>query len=557
MHSGAVDNLDPNTGAISGAPTAVGTSIVTISATNAGGTGSASLTITVNPPTLTQSPMISFSATSGTAVKGMTNLSVTVGIPAPAPFAVTAGVSLGAGSTAIAGQDIVIADAVVIPAGDTSATVPFTLIDSPTKSPNGKLANLVLTGISAGAQKVFALTVLDHNPLQATVDGTAVAGVDTIANVAQGSSEFIQVNDGVPPYQFIANGNNTYFTYFTGGLFGQFGVGADLNGSTGPSQKILLSVIGSGNGVLSISDATGATILINYTTSATVPTVSLEATAPALSGATASTYAALCPGTAQGLQRLEQSLAGLDIYQARLFMWESAAQLSVEWPDQPSGGLQPQDGMFLASRQPIALDFSGDVAPIFYTLTLRPGWNLVGVPPLSDGSNTYLSHPLSSFYLFDANGIGITGANRTSLIGNAVYAWDGTTYQQTTTMQSGVGYWIQNSTQPGQTLSLVRFLDVLPSGFTVPSGGLTKAAQNTDDGNYGVLVMGRDPGSLAPQVAGIMANGYGRRDLGNPPVPYGLATPSADPAPGGRCGMGSAGIVLAFLATFYVRRRRK
>ncbi|MGD0090736.1 MAG: Ig domain-containing protein [Planctomycetota bacterium] len=41
--------VNPNTGAISGTPTATGTFTVTVKATNAGGTGSGALTITVNP----------------------------------------------------------------------------------------------------------------------------------------------------------------------------------------------------------------------------------------------------------------------------------------------------------------------------------------------------------------------------------------------------------------------------------------------------------------------------------------------------------------------------
>src|SRR5947208_8716138 len=42
--------VNTSTGAISGTPTTAGTNSVTISATNAGGTGSATLTLTINPP---------------------------------------------------------------------------------------------------------------------------------------------------------------------------------------------------------------------------------------------------------------------------------------------------------------------------------------------------------------------------------------------------------------------------------------------------------------------------------------------------------------------------
>src|SRR5438874_9784106 len=43
--------VDTSTGLISGTPTTAGTYTVTISATNAGGTGSHTLTLTINPPT--------------------------------------------------------------------------------------------------------------------------------------------------------------------------------------------------------------------------------------------------------------------------------------------------------------------------------------------------------------------------------------------------------------------------------------------------------------------------------------------------------------------------
>src|SRR5207302_5080769 len=44
-------SVNTSTGLISGTPTTAGTYTVTISATNAGGTGSHTLTLTINPPT--------------------------------------------------------------------------------------------------------------------------------------------------------------------------------------------------------------------------------------------------------------------------------------------------------------------------------------------------------------------------------------------------------------------------------------------------------------------------------------------------------------------------
>ena len=58
-------SVSSTTGLISGTPTAAGTSMVTISATNAGGTGSATLTLTINP-----APPVINSATSATGTVG-------------------------------------------------------------------------------------------------------------------------------------------------------------------------------------------------------------------------------------------------------------------------------------------------------------------------------------------------------------------------------------------------------------------------------------------------------------------------------------------------------
>src|SRR5439155_687868 len=61
-------SMDTATGLISGTPTTAGSSDVTISATNAGGTGTATLDVTINPP-LPPAPVIT-SPTSATGMVG-------------------------------------------------------------------------------------------------------------------------------------------------------------------------------------------------------------------------------------------------------------------------------------------------------------------------------------------------------------------------------------------------------------------------------------------------------------------------------------------------------
>ena len=538
--------------------------IDTFTYTISNGTTSATATVTV-----TLVPGISFAQSAGSAVKGMGTLSVGVTIPAPVPFTVTANVVLGTGSTAITGNgqslttpapgdDLVLGSATVsIPAGATTGTLVFTVVDGPAVHPNGVLANLVLTGPAAGAQPDFALTILDHNPLQVTVNGTAETGTTDLGAHSVGSSFFIRVLDGVPPYTVSATGANTFFTYVTGGLFGQFATGDPASTSTqNPYQQVLLSIIGLGNGSMTITDATGTTVILDYTATAP-PQVTLIPGLQTLSVGNNTVYSAICPDTPQGLLRLRQALNGLDNTQVRMFAWDATTQQSVEWPQEPLGGLQPSSGLFLATRSNLNLDFSGDASPIFFSLTLLPGWNLVGVPPLSDGTNTYLVHPLTSFYLFDANGVNITEPNRSALIGSGVYLWNASQYELTETINSSTGYWIKNNSTTHQTLTLVRFLDTPPAGFTFPTTGLTRAASTTP---AETLVMGRNPDAAASAVAAAQANGYAAKDIGTPPAPGGGAvTPTAAPAnhASGGCGAGSAGVLLGLFATFWLIRRRR
>ncbi len=550
--------------------------IDTFTYTISNGTSTATATVTV-----TLVPGMSWAQSSGTTVRGINppgyvQSELTVTIPAPVTFTVTANIVLGTGNTAVLGtstvsplstllsppaanDDLILNPTVSIPAGATSAAVPIKIWPGDIGAPAGVLANLVLTGPAAGAQPDFALTILDQRPLLVTVNGATEAGTVDLGSVAVGTSFFIRIADGTPPYTITASGGNTFFTYVTGGLFGEFATGdPDGDGLTDAYQQVLLSVISTGPGSLSIHDGglNTTSVVLDYTATAP-PQITLIPGQQALSVGNNTVYTPICPGTPQGLLRLRQALNGLDNTQIRMFAWDATTQQSVEWPQEPLGGLQPSSGLFLATRSNLNLDFSGDASPIFFSLTLLPGWNLVGVPPLSDGTNQYLVHPLTSFYLFDANGVNITDPNRSALIGSGVYLWDGSQYQLTESMNSGVGYWIKNNSTTHQTLTLVRFLDTPPAGFTFPTTGLTRAATTTP---AETLVMGRNPDAAASAVASAQANGYAAKDIGTPPAPGGGAvTPTAAPAnhASGGCGAGSAGVLLGLFATFLLIRRRR
>jgi hypothetical protein len=190
---------------------------------------------------------------------------------------------------------------------------------------------------------------------------------------------------------------------------------------------------------------------------------------------------------------------------------------------------------------------------MFTALVLRPGWNLVGVPPLSDGSARYTTHDWSAFQLFDSAGVNVTGANRDALIGTGAFLWDGVRYRSPiTTLNSGVGYWIKNTSASGQVLSLVRF----PPGFSLPSGGLARA----ESGISASLVMSAAPETVASVVAARQADGYATRDIGDPPVPGATSVApekaAENHANGGGCGAGSIAVLLGLTACFWLRRRR-
>jgi Putative Ig domain len=126
--------VNASTGVISGTPTASGTFTVTISATNAGGTGSATLTITINPPA---TPVIT-SATAATGTVGMAFTYQIVGSNCPTSYnaaGLPAGLSVNTSTGVISGT----------PAAGTDAGSPYNVTISATNSGGTGSATLTLT----------------------------------------------------------------------------------------------------------------------------------------------------------------------------------------------------------------------------------------------------------------------------------------------------------------------------------------------------------------------------------------------------------------------------
>ncbi len=226
-------------------------------------------------------------------------------------------------------------------------------------------------------------------------------------------------------------------------------------------------------------------------------------------------YYPVCGATPQGVERILSFVRSHTRHEVRAFAWDALTQSYTELPDElPTAGLREDTGIFLATREAWALDPSGvpNVSP--YDLTLRPGWNFIGIPALMDGASLVTAHPLSEFTLFDQANVPVTAGNRLVAM-SAAYRWNGTSYESAAQFELGVGYWIENTSSPAQTLTLRRV--------------------NTLTGGVPVL-------SVRETTSGIAST---------PPAPPSAASP---PKPKG-CGSGGVGLVLALSGLVLARRR--
>ncbi len=168
-------------------------------------------------------------------------------------------------------------------------------------------------------------------------------------------------------------------------------------------------------------------------------------------------YSAICPSTPQGIANLITALRQYGPRSMmRAFAFDAINKVFCELPDRaPSGGIRVDTGIFIATRVPLSLNFSGTGQPAPFDIVVHPGWNLFGIPPLTEGPRTLTNHRMDQFSVFDGNGAAVTGLARMAAIGSFVYYWDGQAYQNVTTLNSGLAYWIYNNTTMDLTLSRV------------------------------------------------------------------------------------------------------
>lgn len=304
-----------------------------------------------------------------------------------------------------------------------------------TASANGSVRNLtfVLIGRAngeAGADSAYAGVELSTT---AQVGASSIV-IDSPPSGTLGGSVPMSISGGALPYHVRATG-------------GVVRVGGVVNGVL----KVFVVPTQSGTIHVTVTDANNASVPFDIEVSELART-ELPAPALAISTGAATVFGPVCPGTTSGLASLRSALQGSDRRRTRGFAWDSASQSYTELPSEPDGGLTPTDAVFLASRVDLGLDFSGPAVPTGTTILLRAEWNFVGLGPVDDNGSIVTSHSLSSnFSLLDLSG---NSASFSDI--SMAYRWNGTSYEQTDVIESGVGYWIRNVGSDSQPRLLQR-----------------------------------------------------------------------------------------------------
>ena len=373
------------------------------------------------------------------------------------------------------------------------------------------ISTIVVTPTRTG---LITATVTSSNGISGVFTFTANAApvpalVFTKANAASvGGTIIVEVNGGDGNYTVTVAGG----TGFAGGS------PIDANGAN--AKNLFITPTQSGVITVTVTDSTGLTGNFTFI-AANLPTATEPAPAVLESVGEATVFGAICPGTFGGVASLRAAFGSVDDRRARGFTWNSETQKYRELPTEPNGGLLPTDGVFLATRVALGLDFSGPAMPPGSTIVLRAGWNFVGLGPVQLSSGSVVrSHSLADdFTLSDLSGRTVT----LSSISQA-YQWTGTAYVTTPTLQSGVGYWIDNVATPTGTVLLTR-KDSDMDGRAVNGGTATSGAANSRTGAF----------------AG---------NVGTPPVPPN-GDQQAQPESQGSCGSGSGiAVLLAGLMAF-------
>ena len=376
------------------------------------------------------------------------------------------------------------------------------------------------TGVMNYANEISTVVVTPTRTGLITVTVTSangISGVFTFSAVAAPvpALVFTRVNSasvGGTIIVEVSGGDGTYAVTVSGGS--GFAGGSPAGGNEGENltttKNLFITPTRAGAVTVTVTDSTGLTGNFSFA-AVDLPTATEPAPVVLESVGEATVFGAICPGTFGGVTSLRAAFGTVNDRRTRGFTWNSETQAYRELPTEPNGGLLPTDGVFLATRVALGLDFSGPAMPPGSTVVLRAGWNFVGLGPVQLSSGSVVrSHSLTDdFTLTNLSGSTVP---LTSI--SQAYQWTGTAYVTTATLQSGIGYWVNNAASPRGTVLLTR--------------------KDSDVDSRGVQVR-----------AGTFAG-----NVGSPPVPPN-GDQQAQPESQGSCGSGSGiAMLLAGLMAF-------
>jgi hypothetical protein len=405
----------------------------------------------------------------------------------------TATVGLTYGGTAVPSVDFNGPSQVTFGPGTTTQTITVnTLRDNltgPTQTITIQLTGV--TGATIGSPDLVSLELRDTDG-DGEALGAFLAGKPAGSYTAQlGETLQLVIHDGMGPYR-IATDNGGYVagTPLNGAT--------DLDGDGDPDLGERVTVVASQIGTqrITVIDATGARVDLNGVINSGTA-MYFQPPAVTLSSGTVTAFNAIGAGDGAGVSTLATTAAQSNPTQLLASLFDAPTQTWFDLPQQPTSGLVPFNGFFVATRNPLPWSGLAVPAPISYAIPLLPGDNFFSIPPLIDGIRVATSFPFSDFEVLDEFGVSLPTAVRNRLLGDHVLTWNGSAWVPATVLESGRAYFLDNtSSGPPQTLTLR--LNVLTNGY-VPAG--------TGGSTPPIVVQssGRKPGScgMGTGIAGI------------------------------------------------------
>lgn len=362
------------------------------------------------------------------------------------------------------------APTLTIAAGARSVAVPILIPqdDLPEASPQQVLLRLSqVQGATIGAQDHLRIELRDDDFVSEGLgivdeDGNPVTS-DTRFLV--GMSLTLRIHDGQPPYRISATNMGWQPLGPATGV-----VDHDGDSDTDPGQLLVVMPLAAGAGSLTVRDAADTSLSLALTVEALPSRDLIDEPELPISAPHRTRYGAIAGGTPDTIAQLLALSAARDTRRLRAGAWDEHSCSFIELPEQPSGGLLPVTGLYLASRFDTELSLDGTPVPAPVLYRLVPGWNFIGIPNLADGRE---SLPLSALRFRDEIGHAIAAEDRDQLIEQPFWWWNGSSFDRQEQLEAGLAYWIYNaSDEPAQTLFMeIPTLDASAAGWRIRSQG--------------------------------------------------------------------------------------